>query len=549
MKKKASLFLASLIAVSGFTAACSGDDKGDSKSADKGDGKAEQKLNLYWGSDIPSLDSSLATDQVSFDTFNQVMEGLYVLNKDDKAIPGVAEAEPEKSEDGKKWTIKLRKDAKWSNGDPVTANDFVFAWQRTVDPKTGAEYAYMLGDIKNANDIMEGKKNPQDLGVKAIDDNTLEIELNENLPYFQELLAFGSFLPQNEKFVKEQGDKYGTTKDAVLFNGPFVMTEWNTEKNFKLEPNKEYWDKDNVKLKEINYQIIKDQQTAVNLYETGKLDRVGLLAEQVGKYKDKPEFSTELQASVYFIRINETKNKDLANKDLRLALAKSIDKEKYVNNLLNNGSAPTDKLSPKEFVSDSKGTDYSEGVDSPLNYDQEEAKKHFEAAKKALGKDKFSFEYLTYDADTSKKDAEYIKEQIESNLPGVELKIKQQPFKQKLALESKQDYELSFAGWGPDYPDPLTFIDLFVTDGPHNQMGWSNSEYDVIVKGAKSTLLADPDKRWTELQRAESILLEDAAIIPVYQKGAARMTQKYVKNFETHKFGGDTTMKGVSIEK
>ncbi|WP_313020108.1 peptide ABC transporter substrate-binding protein [Macrococcoides bohemicum] len=552
MKKNFQWFLVLLLALTGFVSACSGG--GDKKSSSGGEdgGKSDQVLNFSSSSDIPSMDSSLATDQVSFDTFNQVMEGLYTLDKDDKAVPGVAEGDPEKSKDGKTWTIKLREDAKWSNGDPVTAKDFEYAWKRTMDPKTGAEYAYIMADLKNANKIMEGKAKPDELGVKAIDDKTLEIQLETNVPYFQELLAFGTFLPQNEKFVKEKGDKYGTTKDDTLYNGPFVLNEWNTEKNYQLTPNKEYWDKDKVKLKEINYQIVKETQTALNLYTTGKIDAVGLTAENVDKYKNdakyKDQFSTELDATTYFVRINQSKNKDLQNKNLRLALAKAIDKDKYVKTLLNNGSVAVDTLMPKEFVKGPDGKDYIDGVKSPLNYDKDEAKNYYEKAKKELGKDKFNFEFLTYDADTSKKDAEYLKEQLETNLPGVTLKIKQQPFKQKLALESKGNYELSFAGWGPDYPDPMTFIDMFVTDGPHNQMDWSNKEFDKLVKDAKGPLLADPEKRWTTLQEAEQIFLEDAAIIPMYQRGTARLRQPYIKNYVTHKFAGDTTLKEVTIE-
>lgn len=551
MKKQSSLFLASLIAVSGFTAACSsggGDDKDANKDASSGSGGGEkQVLNLLEGSDIPSLDSSIATDQVSFNVFNQVYEGLYTLDKDDKAVPGVAEGEPEKSKDGKTWTIKLREDAKWSNGEPVTAQDFEFAWKRTLDPKTASEYAYAMYDLKNAEAVNSGKMKPDELGVKAIDDHTLEIQLESNVPYFKELLAFGTFMPQNEKFVKEKGDKYGTSKDDVIYNGPFVMNDWKTEEKFQLTPNKEYWDKDKVKLDEVNYTIVKDQQTGLNLYTTGKVDRVGLTAEQVSKYKNDPNFSTELQSSTYFMRLNE-KNKDLANKNLRLALAKSIDKEKYVKTLLNNGSEATDSLTPKDFLKNEAGEDFHDGIKSPLNYDTAAAKKAFDAAKKELGKDKFDFELLTYDADTSKKDAEYFKDQIETNLPGVSITIKQQPFKQKLDLESKGNYDIAFAGWGPDYPDAMTFLDMFVTGGPHNQMNYSNKEYDKMIKEGKTTLLADPEKRWTTLQDAENLFLEDAALIPMYQRGAARLVQPYVKNYVTHKFAGDTTLKETYIE-
>ncbi|MCE4979965.1 peptide ABC transporter substrate-binding protein [Mammaliicoccus sciuri] len=552
MRKKISVLLSILVAAVLTLAACSG---GGSKSDEGGKGgvkseKSENVLNLSSTSDIPTMDSSLATDQVSFFTFNQTLEGLYVLDKDDNPAPGVAKADPEKSADGKTWTIKLRDNAKWSNGDPVTAHDFVYAWQRTVDPDTAAEYAYMFENIENAKDITAGKKKPEELGVKAIDDHTLEVKLIKDVPWMQSLFAFGSFMPQNEKFVEKQGKKFGTTADATLSNGPFIMKQWKTEDNWKLVPNKEYWDKDKVKLKEVNYKVVKEVQTAINMYQTGKLDMVGLDASNVTKYKDREDFSTELNSSNYFFRINKTKNKDLQNEDLRKAFAKSIDKDQYVKSLLNNGSVASDKLMVKDFVKDKDDKDYIDGVKSPLGYDKEEAKKLLEKAKKATGKDKFNIELLTYDADESKKAAEFVKEQVEKNLPGVTLKIKQQPFKQKLALESKGDYDISFAGWGPDYPDPTTFLDLFKKNSPHNQTGYANAEYDKALDEANSDeMLKDENsaKRTKLLQDAETKFLDSASIGPLYQQGVARLRQPYVKNWQPHKFGGDYSLKEVEI--
>nr|WP_263313842.1 peptide ABC transporter substrate-binding protein [Mammaliicoccus sp. Marseille-Q6498] len=550
MKKKLTALLALVTALILTLAACSG---GNGDKGGKGGVKSEKSenvLNLASTSDIPTMDSSLATDQVSFINFNQTYEGLYVLDKNDKPSPGVATGEPKKSADGKTWTIKLRDNAKWSNGEPVTAKDFVYAWQRTVDPKTAAEYAYMFENIENAKEITAGKKKPEELGVKAVDDHTLQIKLVKDVPWMQSLFAFGSFMPQNEKFVEKQGKKYGTTADATLSNGPFKLTKWKTEDTWQLKPNDKYWDKDKVKLKEVNYKVVKESQTALNMYQTGKIDRVVLDSQNVTKYKDKEDFSTSKLSSSYFFRINNTKNKDLKNEDLRKAFAKAIDKKEYVKSILNNGSVASDKLMVKDFVKSKDGKDYTDGVKSPLNYDKEEAKKLLEKAKKATGKDKFTIELLTYDQDVSKKAAEFVKEQVEKNLPGVTLKIKQQPFKQKLALESKGDYDISFAGWGPDYPDPTTFLDLFKKDSPHNQTGYANAEYDKALDEANSDeMLKDENsaKRTKLLQDAETKFLDSASIGPMYQNGAARLTQPFIKNWEDHKFGGDYSLKEVEI--
>ncbi|GGI38855.1 peptide ABC transporter substrate-binding protein [Mammaliicoccus stepanovicii] len=551
MRKKLTALFALVTAVLLTLAACSGGgkDDGGNKGGVKSE-KSENALNLVSTGDIPTLDPSLATDQIAFYTFAQTMEGLYVLDKDDKPIPGVAKGNPEKSADGKTWTIKLRDNAKWQNGDPVTAHDFVFAWRRTVDPKTAAEYAYMFENVENANDITAGKKKPEELGVKAVDDKTLEIKLIKDVPWMQSLLAFGSFNPQNEKFVKKQGDKYGTTVESTLSNGPFVLSQWKTEDNWKLKPNKEYWDKDKVKLGEVNYKVIKDLQTALNLYETGKADSVVVESQNVKKYKDREDFTTDLQASNWFVRLNQTKNKDLANENFRKAIAKSYDKETYTKSLLSNGSIPTDKLMIKDFVKSKDGKDYLDEVKSPLNYDKKAAKKYLEKAKKELGKDKFTVEFLTYDDDERKKAAQFMKEQIESNLPGVTIKIRQQPFKQKLKLESNKDYDIGYAGWGPDYPDPTTYLDLFKKNSPHNQSGYNNPEYDKMLEEANSDeMLKDENaqKRMELLQKAEGKLLEDGAVAPVFQAGVARLRQPYVKNWQPHKFGGDYSLKEVEI--
>jgi len=479
-------------------------------------GKSDETLDLQINGDVPTMDSAMATDGLSFDMFFQTMEGLYTLDKDDKAIPAVAKGDPKITNDGKKWTIKLRDDAKWSNGDPVTAHDFVFAWRKVVDPDTASEYAYILYDIKNAEEINSGDKKPEELGVKAVDDHTLEFELTKSLPYYKELLSFGTFMPQNEKFVKKQGDKYGTTVKTTLYNGPFKMTDWKTDDKVTLEKNDDYWDKDKVKLNKVNYKVVKEASTAVNLYETNKLDIVDLPAEQVKKYKDDKAFNTELDTVTYYFKLNEDTVPEFKNEDFRLAFAKAIDKEAYVKNNLNNGSIPTDNFVPKDFVKDSKGKEYQDGVKNTNQYNVKEAKEHYEKAKKALGKDKFTIELMTYDKDTAKRDAEYFKEQLEKNLDGVTIKIKQQPFKQKLDLVSKGEYEMSLENWIPDYPDPMTFLELYVTDGSHNNTGWSNKEYDSIIKAADSSLASNPDKRLSELQRAEGMLLNEAGIVPLY---------------------------------
>ncbi|QNU18109.1 peptide ABC transporter substrate-binding protein [Geobacillus zalihae] len=550
MKKRFSFFLVLLLALSTFLAACGGGK--DNNNAQGGQGgekpaeKKEQVLNLLETQEIPSLDSALATDQVSFIVLNNVMEGLYRLGKDNKPVPGVAESYTV-SEDGKTYTFKLRQDAKWSNGDPVTAHDFVFAWRRVLDPKTKAEYAYIMYDIKNAAAVNTGKLPVDQLGVKALDNYTLQVELENPIPYFISLTVFGTFMPQNEKFVKAQGDKYGLEANTTLYNGPFVLSEWKHEQGWTYAKNPNYWDKDTVKLEKINVKVVKETATMVNLYDTKKADRVILSAEFVDKYKKDKNFHTYLEPSIFWLRMN-TKKEPLNNVNARKAIAMAIDKEAMVNTLFNNGSVVANYAVPKDFVTGPDGKDFRDANGDLVSYNVDEAKKLWEQAKKELGKDKFTIELLNYDDDVAKKVGEYLKEQLEKNLPGLTVNIKQQPFKQKLELESNMQYELSFSGWGPDYQDPMTFLDLWTTNNPHNQTGWSNAEYDKLIKDAKTTLLGDLQARWDAMLKAEKILFEEMPIAPLYQRGRAYLQREYVKDIVIHSFGGDYSYKWAYIE-
>jgi oligopeptide transport system substrate-binding protein len=539
-----------LLALSTFLAACGGDKKTEGNEEGSGAGgsdeKKEQVLNLTESSEIPSMDSTLATDSVSFNVMNNVLEGLYRLGENDEPVLGMAAEEPQISEDGKTYTFKIR-DAKWSNGDPVTANDFVYAWQKALNPDTGAEYAYIMYDIKNAAKVNNGDVPVEELGVKATDDKTLEVQLETPVPYFKALLSFATFYPQNQKFVEEQGDKFGLEADTVVYNGPFTLSEWKHEQSFKLSKNDDYWDAESVKLKEVNFNIVKDTATRVNLYETNKADVATLSAEFVDKYKSDEDFKTRAKTSVYFLRLNQ-ENEVMKNVNARKAIDSAYDKEGMVQVLLNDGSVPAYYLVPKDFVSGPDGTEYREAVGDFGEFDAKKAADYWAKAKEELGKDSIELELLNYDSDNSKKIGEFLKEQLEQNLEGLTVKIKAQPFKQKLELESKGQYDFSFAGWGPDYPDPMTFVDMFVTDGAHNQMGYSNPEYDKKIEQAKGELLDDLDARWQAMVDAEKILFDDQAISPMYQAGVSYLERPYVKNILRHSFGADNSYKWASIE-
>ncbi|MDH4421923.1 MULTISPECIES: peptide ABC transporter substrate-binding protein [Bacillus] len=558
--KKLTAVVVPVLAMSMALTACSGSggEKKTNTTSNSGEEKqsdikyaAKQVLNRTENQEIPTMDTSKSTDTLGAQILGNTMEGLYRLDKDNKPIPAAAESST-KSEDGKKYTFKLRKDAKWSNGDPVTAKDFVYGWQRLLDKNTAAEYAFIAYYIKNAEAINKGEKPVTELGAKAVDDYTLEVELEKPVPYFLNLLAFPSYYPLNEKFVKEKGDKFGLEADTTVYNGPFVMSSWKHEQGWQLKKNDKYWDKKTVKLEEINYSVVKEVATKVNLYDTGSIDFTLLSGEFVDKYKsNKDEYGEYAESSTFFLRLNQKRNGQdtpLKSKKLREAIALSVDKKGLANVILNNGSKATDQLVPKGLATGPDGKDYQDTFKNGLKQDTKKAAAAWEEAKKELGKDQVTIELLSYDDGTAKKIADYVKDQIEKNLKGVTINTKIQPFKQKLKLESAQDYEISYAGWSPDYADPMTFIDMFESKSPYNQMSYSNPKYDEMVQKAGNELLSDPKKRWETLGKAEKLFLEeDAGLVPLYQTGRSYVMKPNVKGIVKHNISPEYSFKWAYV--
>ncbi|MCK2156721.1 peptide ABC transporter substrate-binding protein [Exiguobacterium sp. 17-1] len=546
MKKK-SFALATSVALvsSAFLAACSTTDSNDTSSGDKNSDKksSEQTLNLIESADIPTLNPTTSTDAVSFNVLNNTMEGLYRLDDKQQPTPGIAESHTV-SDDKLTYTFKLR-DAKWSDGTPITAKDFEYAWKEVLNPENASQYAYVFYNIEGAEEYNTKKGERDAVGVKAVDDKTFEVKLKAPADYFLGLTGFGPFMPKSEELSKKIGKDFGSTADKSLYNGPFKLTEWTREQGWKMVKNDNYWDKDNVKLKTINVKVVKETSTAVNLYEKGDIDRAGLSSEFVAQYQDNKEFKTKGESTIFYLYLN-TKVKALNNEKIRRAIDMGYNKKGITDVILANGSLPANYLVPKDFAKDESGKDFREKYPTFNEYNADEAKKLWEEGLKEIGQKSVELELLNYDSDDAKKIGEFLKGELEKNLPGMKVTIKQQPFKNKLDLENKGDFEFSFAGWGPDYQDPMTFLDLFLTDGPYNRGKWSDKEYDKLINDAKTQ--TDATKRWSELQEAEKILLDSAAISPVYQRGRAFMVKPYVKGIVEHNFGADFSYKWASIE-
>ena len=495
--------------------------------------------------ELASMDTGLATDGTSFEAIASVLEGLYQLDGAGNTIPGMAVKE-EISEDGKVRTFTLR-DAKWSDGQPVTANDFVFAWRRLANPKTASEYAYMIGvaGVKNAEAVMSGEKPITELGITAVDDKTLKVELDYPVPFFDQLAAFPPFYPIREDFYDKYKEQYALTPEAILSNGPFKMVEWNQGANYTMVKNDQYYGADKVQIDGLNFQVVKDAQSAMVAFDQGNVDYVKLTGEMVDQYKESPEFMNTLGGYLWFVSPNQ-KVPGLENANLRRALALSFDKEQIAEHLLKDGSIAANFAIPVKLAVGPDGKDFRETTPSYLNVDKAKAKEYYEKAKQELGKDKFAYELVFEDTEASKKVAEYLKSEIETNLPGMTINLKQQPKKARLQLMQNGVYELGLTRWGPDYADPMTYLDMWITGASYNFGSWTSKEYDkLIFDASKGDLTGKPVERWEALKQAEKICMDDAAIFPVYQTGSAVMIKKDLTGFEFHSVGVPTIYKNI----
>lgn len=549
-----SLFLAFTLILSLFLSACGGKGGGNANHAigtknhskTTGTGQAgmaaAQVLHLASDGDISTMNIHHATDGVSLRALEEVRSGLMRLNVKGKPVPDMAAAMPKVSKDQTVYTFKIRKGAKWSNGDPVTAQDFVNSWRKEVNKDTAAEYAYIFqsAGIKNAAKIMNPKSplyNQVDkLGIKALDPQTLQITLERPIPFFLSLLSFPTFFPVDQKIADRYGSSYATEPNKMVYNGPFILASWNHGEGWKFTKNPKYWDAKDIHLQKVDYKIAKTISTRIKLYQSGQLDFTDLNSDYITQFKGKPDLHTGvLGPSNVFLRLNE-KVPALKNLDIRDAIYNAINRENLVKYLLKDGSAPAYYFVGKDFARLPNGKDFRSAYPTINKHSLKWAKKKWKKGLTEIGKQSVKLELMTYDNSTNKDVAQYIAAQLQKNLPGMKVTINTQPLNQFLKLVSDRNYEISLGSWGPDYPDPMSDLDMWVTGGPFNETGYSNHQYDKLINKAKH-LGAQPVKRMKAMQKAEKILLQDAPIVPLYQPAFAYLQKPYVKQFLVNRPG------------
>ncbi|HAP5343198.1 TPA: peptide ABC transporter substrate-binding protein, partial [Enterococcus faecalis] len=453
MKKRTmlSFFCVSVLVL--ILGACNGKEgtKNNSKSKE-----VEQVATFSAMTPVQSLDPATAVDQTSITLLANVMEVLYRLDEKNQPQPAIAAGQPKISNNGKTYTIVIRDGAKWADGTDITADDFVTAWQRVVDPKTASPSVELFSAIKNAKEIASGKQSKETLAVKSNGNKTIEIELEKPTPYFTDLLALTAYYPVQQKAIKEYGKDYGTSQKSIVTNGAFNLTSLEgvgTSDKWTISKNKEYWDQKEVSMEKINFQVVKEINTGINLYNDGQLDDTPVTGEYAKQYKDNKEFSTTLMANTMYLELNQReKNSILQNKNVRKAISYAIDRSNYAKNILDNGSISAVGVVAKDVAFDpSTKKDFANKM--LVHFDTEKAQSYWNKAKKELNiKEQVTLNILTNEEETTKKAAEYIQGQLEENLKGLKITITPVPANVQIERVMKHDFTISLSGWQADYP-------------------------------------------------------------------------------------------------
>lgn len=494
-------------------------------------GSSKQKLDWMTPTTISTMDPSKSTDLYSGQMINATGEGLLRMQKNNKVEPGVAK-NYSVSKDGKTWTFNLRH-SKWSDGSPVTAKDFVFSWQRTVNPKTASQYAYIFNNVQNATKIEAGKLSPSKLGVKADGNYKLVVHLDKPQSYFKYMVSQGYYFPEKQSAVKKYGSGYATNATKNVYNGPFLLKGWTgTNDTWHLVKNSKYWNAKNIKLQRLNFQAIKDPSTALNSYQSNKLNFTTLNGTQVKQYKNNKDYHVYKEASTFFLEMNEKKDPIFKNRNIRRAISLAIDRNQFVNKVLADGSQ-----APKGYVADGMsqrtGKDFADEsyVKDAVSYNLTQAKKLWAKGLKETGKKNVSLGLMSDDTDTAKRSTEFIQSQL-SKLPGLKITNSNVPLKNRLSRSQNGQFDLVISGWIADYPDPSNFLDLFTANNSYNNGKWKNTKYDALVKKYQSTDANNESARWNDMIQAEKILMNDQGIVPLYQQGQSTLMNSKVKGVQ-----------------
>ncbi len=503
------------------------------------------EITIYLREEPPQMNSMLATDAVSGMVLGHVMEGLLRYDANGQIVPAMAERW---ELSGNRATFWIREDARWNNGDPVTAQDFEFAWKTTLDPATGSQYSFILYPIKNAEAVNTGQLPVDSVGVRALDARTLEVELEQPIAYFDKLVSFVTYLPVQKKAFTAANGRYGADADEMLYNGPFVMSSWVHGASMRMEKNPYYWDAGRIRLNAINAAYItSDSNTLLNLYKDGRIVSVDLTAEMLeGAMQQRWQLDRFMDGGVFFIDFNHRPERITRNLNLRKALQLAQDGNELVDRVIKlPGYLPAKSLFPVWLQGVEKS--FREEYPAPeAPYNVQLAREYLEKAKQELGLTEIPPLVLLSDVSpVAAISGQYYQEVFKRNL-GLDIVIDAQIFRQRLAKMDSGDFDLVLNGWGPDYNDPLTFADLFASWNLNNRGKYNNPALDALVRTAQTS--TDTKTRMDAFGEVQRILHEDAAFIGNYERGRVYATHPQLKGLLRRVFGAESDYTGAYID-
>ncbi|MBS4196056.1 peptide ABC transporter substrate-binding protein [Lederbergia citri] len=527
--KKALIGVLTLILL--VTAALAGCGSKKSETAgSKGSAKEiEQTLTANLGGEPYTLDPAFASDATSWWVIDHLYEGLYEYDEKGKLAEGAA-SKVTVSDDGKTYTFTVRDDAKWSNGDPLTAGDFEYAWKRVLNPETAAYDPSSLYYIKGAEEYNTGKGSADDVGVKAQDDHTLIVELKTPIKFFPTVLMGRAYLPVNPKVVDGNED-WAAEAEGIVSNGAYTLTSWKHNEELTIEKNDHFWNKDKITMGSVKFKMVADAQTEYQMFKSGELDLVKAIpAEAVDQEKNNEEYVNSPSYTVYTYSFN-VEEEPFTNAKIRQAFSYAIDREAITKNITRGGEKPAYGY-VAYGVDAPSGKDFRDEVAPYYSFDVDKAKELLAEGMKEEGWSELPEVTLKYNSEGDhKKIAEALQEMFKQNL-GVEAKLENQEWKTYIDTFKQKNFQMARMGWIGDFLDPYPVLNLYSTKSSSNFTNYSNSEFDKVLQD--SLVEQDDAKRFEMLHQAEEILMTDMPIIPIYFQAQNSLVRKGIEGVHFH---------------
>lgn len=537
MRKNKVLLGGLALALSVTLAACS---SAAGKAGDSSASSSTDKISLMQNTDLVSLDNSNYADLTMWNVLENSFEGLYRQDSNNKVAPGIAESVVKPTNDGKTYTFHLRPNAKWSNGDDVTAEDFVKSWQRSVSDKSKSGYNYIFSGIQNADQISNGKMSPTKLGAKAVNSHTLQVNLEHPMPYFSKMMILPAFFPQDTKVVQKYGSKYGTNSDRVVSDGPFKVSGWTgTNDSWKLLRNPNYYDPKAVHLKEIDMQVVKDANTAHNLFAKGQLDDAtitGVTAQGMQKDKDLQHVQ---KAGTYYLRLNNKAGKPFNNQKLRQAVSLAVDRNHLTKDVLADGSKPAYTYVARGLATDpTTGKDFATEMTPKETYNVAKAKELWkQGMQEAHLKGTVHLTLVGLDDTSDKNVSQYVQGTLQQNLGNVKVSTENLPSKAANGKEVGGQFDFDQTLWLADFGDPENFFSILTKNNPQNYAHYEDPQFNAAMKDATTSNAANEGAYWKDMRTAQSRLNENMPVVPLYSMVESHLVNPKLKGIEYHPVG------------